>query len=204
MTQHMKIYYNTKNKLRIFQIGFNKCGTRSLFHFFKDNNISSIHYDGGKIANSMLRHYNNNEPMIDIRYKNTCFFSDMENIFRKKPLYIGLLFFKELSYDYPNSIFILNIRDKNNWLKSRCLHKKGDYLKDTSSKLNLSEEEVIKLWSNQWDTHINNVKIFFKDKPNRLIIFDIETDPINKLVSFFQPLLKLNPNKYKHYGKTNI
>ena len=35
---------------KIFQIGFNRCGTGSLYNFFKENGFISIHWDSGEIA----------------------------------------------------------------------------------------------------------------------------------------------------------
>ena len=63
------------NKVRVFQIGFNKCGTRTLFKFFQKNNVPSVHYDGGQIAGSLYRHYQNKDPLIDIRYRKKVFFA---------------------------------------------------------------------------------------------------------------------------------
>ena len=94
------------NKLRIFQIGFNKCGTRSLYTLFEKNGIESVHYDKGQIAGSIYRHHNNNEPLIDIRYKDVTFFADMENIYKSnKPLYAQRLY-KKLDRQCKNSKFI--------------------------------------------------------------------------------------------------
>ena len=202
-------YENSKNKFRIFQIGFNKCGTRSLNHLFKKNGIKTIHYGGGKIAETMFKHYKKNEPLIDIRYRNITFFSDMESIVNPEtPLYVSQHLFKNLYYQYPNSIFILNIRNKDNWIKSRLNHgsksNEVKYLKIIMSKMNMSRKEVIKLWSEEWDTHIKNVKEFFNDKPNKLIIYNIETEPIDVLITKLKPYININKELYKHIGKTNI
>lgn len=202
--EHYNAYRKTKNKLRVFQIGFNKCGTRSLFHLFKDSGVPSVHYDGGKIANSMFRHHKNNRPLIDLRYKNIVFFSDMENVLIDKPIYVSLNLYKKLDKQYPNSKFILNIRDKKNWLKSRSVHKEGEYLKENAKKNGVSEEEMIQIWSQEWDEHIKNVLLYFQNKPNKLLVFNIEKNKIDKLIHFFRPYLKLNKSKYQHYGKTKI
>ena len=68
----------------IFQIGFNKCGSRTLFHFFKDNKIKSAHYDSGRLATSIFRHLNRGKPLLHTRYDSTVFFSDMENIYHRE------------------------------------------------------------------------------------------------------------------------
>ena len=38
---------------KIFQIGFNKCGTRSITQLFHDSNVRSIHWDEGRLAIKM-------------------------------------------------------------------------------------------------------------------------------------------------------
>lgn len=205
--QQLQYYEKSKNKFRIFQIGFNKCGTRSLNHLMKRNNIKSVHYGGGKIAETMFRHYKNNEPLIDIRYRDIVFFSDMESVVKPKtPLYVAQTLFKELYQQYPNSIFLLNVRDKEKWLLSRINHgnrkHEVEYLKTICEKTGMSEEETIDYWSNEWDKHIKNVLDFFKNKPGKLIVYNIEKQPIESLVKKLKPFINLNSELYKHLGKT--
>ncbi len=191
------------NKIRIFQIGFNKCGTRTLFKFFQKNGIPSVHYDKGQIAGSLYRHLKNNEPLIDIRYRKKIFFADMEDIYRfETPLY-GQKLYRFLDREYPNSIFILNTRNKDKWLKSRILHENGNYLQYISEKLGLSKQEVISSWQQEWEDHHLSVIDYFKHRPGRLLIFNIETDKIEKLVNFFKGIFDLNPTYYQHVGKSS-
>ena len=192
-------------KIRIFQIGFNKCGTRSLYHFFKNNGVKSVHYDAGNIAKSIFKNYKNKKPLISNKYKDTIFFSDMEYVIdQDNPLYVAQVFFKQLAVEYPHSYFILNTRPKKKWLTSRILHGEGSYLKDIVDKSGKSEEEVVSDWSYEWDRHHKDVIDFFKSKPGRLVIFDIENDDISKLIKFFSPLGKLHRRFYVHKGKTQV
>ena len=193
------------NQFKIFQIGFNKCGTRSIHHFFQKNGIKSIHYDNGRLAKTILIRNYNNKLLLDNKYNKYTVFTDMENISSYMfPIYIPQLFFKKLYYQYPNSKFILNIRNKQKWLKSRCAHINGNYLKIISNKLKKTEEEVVLHWSNEWDIHINNVKLFFTKKPGKLLIFDIENDDIQKLINFFRNDFNLDDQHYIHKGKSII
>ena len=193
------------NQFKIFQIGFNKCGTRSIHHFFEKNGIKSIHYDKGRLAKTILIRNYNNKLLLDNKYNKYTVFTDMENIRSNMfPIYIPQLFFKKLYYQYPNSKFILNIRNKQKWLKSRCAHRNGNYLKIISNKLKKTEEEVVLHWSNEWDIHINNVKLFFTKKPGKLLIFDIENDDIQKLINFFRNDFNLDEQHYIHKGKSII
>lgn len=41
--------------MKIFQIGFNKCGAVSLHKFFLDNGLKSIHWDNGNLAKKSIR-----------------------------------------------------------------------------------------------------------------------------------------------------
>ncbi len=190
-------------KFRIFAIGFNKCGTRSLFQFFKKNGIPSVHYDGGRIAGSMFRHFNNARPLIDIRYRKKVFFADMENIYQPgSPLYAGQYFYQLLAREYPNSVFILNTRDKEKWLKSRILHENGHYLQYLANKLGLTKPQVVQGWSQEWDDHHQAVQDYFRNKPNRLLVFNIEKDPISKVVKFFKNNYHLQAKYYHHVGKS--
>lgn len=193
------------NKLLIFQIGFNKCGTRTLHHFFKDNGIPSVHYDGGRIAKSMFLNEQLGKKLISPRYNKISFFSDMENVSKaSSPQYVAQNLFKKLARQYPQAYFLLNTRNKNNWLKSRINHGNGSYLKEIAEKNITSEEQVVADWMDEWDQHIKNVKDFFKDKPGRLIEFDIENDDIGKVINFFNQKegLNLKRRHYKHFGKT--
>lgn len=195
------------NKLLIFQIGFNKCGTRSLFHFFKDNGIPSVHYDGGKIAQSMFLNDQLGKRLISPRYNKISFFSDMENVSKaSSPQYVAQDLFKKLAKQYPNAYFLLNTRNRDNWIKSRINHGNGSYLKEIAEKNISSEEEVVADWMDEWDDHHGNVRDFFKDQPNRLIEYNIENEDIGKIIKFFNQKEGLNLKRryYKHFGKTKI
>ena len=65
--------------MKIFIIGFNKTGTRSLHKFFEDNEISSIYWNKGKLAQNMTANYNLNKKLLS-NYEHIRVFSDMEYI----------------------------------------------------------------------------------------------------------------------------
>ena len=197
-------------KLLIFQIGFNKCGTTSLYEFFKHNGVSSIHHggNGGKLATSMFANHKLGRKLISPEYKDISFFSDMECINEKvkEPLYVAQNLFRKLAKQYPKSYFLLNIRDRDNWIKSRINHSNGTYLERIARKTGLTKQEVVANWVKEWDVHISNVKKFFKKHPGRLVIFNIEKDNISKIINFFRDKcgLKLNASHYEHHGSTKV
>ena len=60
-------------------------------------------------------------------------------------------------------------------------------------------EEVKEFWRKDWETHITNVLDYFKDRPNDLIVFNIETDYIDVLVNFFNKYnIKLDKKIWVH------
>ena len=68
--------------------------------------------------------------------------------------------------------------------------------------LKLSKEEVLAKWSKEWDDHHHAVLEYFKDRPNDLVVFDIDTDAPEKLVAFFKDNFALNPKFYAHLNQT--
>jgi len=196
---HTLEYYLNK----IFIIGFNKTGTTSLDGFFNFNSIPSAHWDRGNLAKTIKYNYENKNPLLK-GYEKYTVFSDMEDV--KNLNYAHVEYFKEFYKMYPNSKFILNIRNVDNWIKSRCNHNfnndgfKINYLEMVKSQYNLTSEQVIEKWKNDFNNHVNNVIEYFSDKKNKLIIFDIEKDSINEIIDFL-PELELNGKYYGHLNK---
>lgn len=195
------------NPVKVFQIGFSKCGTITLADFFNANGIASIHHDFGKLPASMYRNFQAGKPLLNPEYQEYYLFTDMERMYGNPPFNIGMLMFKELDRQYPGSKFILNIRDKQAWLRSRASHPLSaqdtrTILEVNMQNLKLSKEEVLKLWSKEWDEHIVNVQAYFKDRPQDLIVFNIESDPPEKLAEFFKHNFYLDTSKYAHKNKT--
>jgi hypothetical protein len=196
------------NNNKIFVIGFNKTGTRTIHRFFDKHNIKSIHWDQGKIARTIKSNFdlmqNNNNCNVTLlgeydKYNVLC---DMEDI--EQDIYANEVYFKYLALAYPNSKFILNIRNIENWIQSRLKHQNkilGNYADYLCKKYNLNILQLQEKWRRDFYTHINNVTTFFSTIPNRLVVFDIEKDNVDKLISFL-PEYKLNRDFFIHYGKT--
>lgn len=193
---------------KVFQIGFSKCGTSTIAEFFNLNGIPAIHHDFGHLATSIFANAANGKALIAPQYINYVVFTDMERMYDDPPLNVGLSLFKELDQQYPGSKFILNTRDKNAWLKSRAAHPVGSNNGPTLLQLNTqilqtSREEVIARWGAEWDTHHAAVLEYFKDRPNDLLVFNIDNDGPEKLVAFFKDDFKLQAKLYPHKNKSS-
>ncbi len=181
--------------MKIFQIGFNKCGTVSLHKFFLHNGLKSIHWDSGNLAKKIYQNYKKDKPLLN-GYSGYDCFTDMES--QKDNIFIYLTLFKELDKQYPGSKFILNVRNKENWINSRINHR--DYLEVHQKITGYNKEEVIQLWKKEWDNHLNDVKEYFGDRED-LLIFDIETE-VPKLIEFMSKIIQIKSDKFGHYNQT--
>jgi hypothetical protein len=184
--------------MKIFQIGFNKCGTVSLHKFFLDNGLKSIHWDNGNLAKRINQNYLKGLPLLK-GYEDYDCFTDMEC--QKENIFIYLSLFRELDRQYPGSKFILNVRDKSDWIKSRIKHR--DYLSVYQKITSLDSNGVIKLWETEWDRHLEEVKNYFENRESDLLIFDIESD-VQKLFEFMSEVIKVKCPRFGHYNKTKI
>jgi len=112
--------------------------------------------------------------------------------------------YKELDCEFPNSKFILTVRNEKSWLLSAQKHFKSkhtkmrEYLYGTGS-IDGNEDIYLK----RYQKHYSEVKEYFKDRPEDIITMDFKNgDGWNKLCKFLdQPIPKKSfphSNKGKH------
>ncbi|MEP1352892.1 MAG: glycosyltransferase 61 family protein [Tateyamaria sp.] len=187
---------------RIFQIGFNKCGTRSLYRFLQRSGIYSCHFNRGLLALKMQENLAAGYKPLAGRLDQYVAFTDVQRV-AAEGVIEGAAFFRQLHAYYPDSYFILNIRDKEGWLRSRARHGAGNYMKRYGKALGLSsDEETLDYWSTQWDQHLEAVQSFFADKPGRMLIYDIKQDDPESICDFLAPDFITDPSHFRHEGET--
>ena len=152
-------------KTKIFQIGFNKCGTLSIHDFLVENGIRSVHYLKGDLANTIFDNHKNGVDLLSGLGEFDAF-SDMESLTSEAFQYVANDLFKELHQAYPEAIFILNTRNVENWIESRLRHGGGTYLDRYRCILDQPKAGVIKFWRAQYESHIKNVKHYFAQHPD--------------------------------------
>lgn len=186
---------------RVFLIGFNKCGTRTIHWYFKSNGYQSVHWDSGRLAIAIFRNLTNSLPLLT-GYEQYRVFSDMEEIVRGTFAFEAYKLYPYLSAQYSDSVFILNTRDVENWINSRLAHGKGGYAKKWMSILNVhSNEELISCWRRDWERHHENVERYFAGGQRRFLKFDVENDSpetINRAL----PEYRLDVDKFSTRGRT--
>jgi hypothetical protein len=181
-----------RTNIKIIQIGFNKCGTQSLNEYYELNGFKCVHWDSGKLAKTIKSNHRLGKRILE-GYENYDFISDMEIVNDHDDLILAFKdYFKNMECQYPDAKFILNTRNVFDWISSRAQHGgSGDnnYLKRYMRKLNLSSDQVLKLWMREWYEHHFNVISYFQGMLDKLLIFDIDR-PDHEALARFSGLTK--------------
>lgn len=98
-------------------------------------------------------------------------FTDIESVARDRIVY-GHRFFREIAESHAETRFILNVRDRDAWLRSRANF--GGYLATCAAFHGISEVEMLSRWSEEWEHHIRAVKAYFSSS-ERLFLLDIDS-----------------------------
>lgn len=200
---------------KIFQIGFNKTGTFSIHSLFNNYaKLSSIHWDNGNLAKTIHNNIQTGKKLPLDDYNNYTVYTDMECFIEENNKLFHIMVAKEyfdiLDVNYPNSLFIFNTRPIDKWIKSRLNHKffynnKETKYVDTMKKVTgLSSLQKIKnFWIEEYNNHLFSVTEYFSREPQKLLIYDIENDKLDKLSSFLQPRnIYLKTDTFPHENKS--
>lgn len=192
---------------KIFVVGFNKCGTTSLHKMFRRAGIASSHYrhngaDGSSqvIAETMASNARAGQPLLT-GIEDATAYSDMD-MCSKHSYLSGIGQFRQLDRQYPGSRFILNTRDPENWLNSRCRHFNGGYLRRAMAQAGSRDmHEMRAIWRLDWHAHHAALQVHFAAPHDQFLIFDIERDDPKKLCAFL-PEYGLKPGQWRHHNRT--
>lgn len=153
------------NKGKVIGIGFHKTGTSTLRAAFEILNFSVL------------------GPRTDLA--NDLFAGNWDKVFREADKYDVLednpwaVIYKELDAQYPGSKFIMTTRDENKWIKSVVNHFGGDTTRMREyiyGEGNGDPEHLDSLYLERYKKHISDVKEYFKDRPEDLLIISWEQD----------------------------
>lgn len=168
---------------RVFGIGLHKTATTSLHKAFQTLGFDSLHWGSGEA------------PLIWEEVNSAGRSKTLERFYALCDMPIPLLY-KQLDKAYPNSKFILTIRDETKWLKS------VERLWDARYNITRWEWDIWPISNRlhralygrvdfdpqtmleRYRQHNAEVKAYFKDRPEDLLIMDMETDGWEKLSRF--------------------
>jgi hypothetical protein len=180
--------------MKIFQIGFNRCGTRTLHRYFCANGLKGIHFDKGRLAR---RIFSNQERGRDLLagYDHFDVFTDMEYLEPARYLEAYKLY-PQFAARYPDAVFILNTRDREAWIRSRLRYREGSYAAGHKAYLKIaSDAKLAEHWRKEWDLHHARVTEFFARGDYRFFVCQIETD-LPGLLGRMLPEFALDPKTY--------
>jgi|TARA_B110000908_G_C10131821_1_gene392555 hypothetical protein len=167
--------------MKVFQIGFNKCGTKSLRDWFIQNGYNSVHWDNYKWDNHFTKNQSNDLPLCD-GADDVVFWSDIGFVQRQ---------FQIFAEQYPTSKFIYNIRNVDEWLDSRDRQYKKHPQAFTDNFGFTIDNQLDRMdyWKSEWFYHKKVIDEYFVGKKSkRLLTFNIGEDSPQKIVDFLTEL----------------
>lgn len=189
---------NELKKEKIFCIGLSKTGTSSLAEALKILGYKPIHYPS---TNKFKKFYSAILAENPSSLKEVLPGLSEFNAFADIPFTI---LYKEYYKRYPNAKFILSIRDEKDWILSTEKHFKNKTIgiqaeirKKVYGANSFDKEKFLESYRN----HNKEVEDFFKDKKEKLLIFNLCKNPSWEPLTNF--LGKEIPKKeFPHKNKT--
>lgn len=170
---------------RYFLVGFNRCGTTAIAEMLEKNGIKAVHHvytrNGEKrnIAKDIEKNIESGHRPLD-GMDDIDAFTDVEFVSSTKIIQ-GNKFFPEIMNSYPNMKFILNVRNRDDWIKSRVAF--PEYMKRHVEYYGKDATEIVKIWEDEWDDHIESITNNIPQ--NRLLIMNLEAPNREEMEKFF-------------------
>lgn len=192
-----------KSRQRVFVVGHNKTGTRSIHQFLSRNGFRGVHWDNRRLAESMASNLARGRPLLE-GYERYDAFSDMESVVwgsygprfdgretRPGRLIYAYRWFRLLDRQYPGSLFIYNTRPVADWLDSRLAHGDGRYANACRAALawrsrdqGYSLDDLRAHWRDEFHEHERLLREHFGNSP-RLLHVDITADDAGERLAAF-------------------
>ena len=185
---------------RIYVIGFNRCGTRSLTTAFKQAGIGCVHWDRNQLMLAILSDLRRTGRInLSAHYPGSNAFLDLIHVPEHGEsgdhiLTEGTLLHQQLIDSDPEAYFILNTRHVEDWLASRCRHLNGSFLEIYRRHLSrvqgreFSVDDVLQDWRRMWhQAHADIIGRFQREPQLRGLVYDIQLTPFQTLKQFLAP-----------------
>lgn len=196
------------NRPKVIFVGFNKCGTKSLHDLFTQCGYLSCHsrtwwqkhVSGGHLALVMRSNQSSGARSFNgVQHYDA--YSDLTYVSRTEAIEANT-YFRRVAMDYPNAWFVFNDRPLQKWINSRFSHvgnARGSFAERYACARGVEIGQVADLWRDDYASHKADFVEFMNSHPKSMI-FDIENDSIDKLVSFLAPAFRLRPENWKKKG----
>jgi hypothetical protein len=177
--------------MRIFCIGFNKCGTAAIDYFLRNQGINSIHWQRGdaNLAVEIEARASDPEAMRAFLSQWTAC-SDLTYCSETRVIEANR-HFRRFHALFPDAWFILNDRDPDAWVKSRLRHRDGSFAQRAAAFHNCRTRDLPARWKAMREAHIAAVLDHFA-MDGRFLHFRIDRDDPARLVEFLAPEFALD------------
>jgi hypothetical protein len=195
---------------KVFFIGFNKTGTKSLRNLFQESGYLAAHsstFMAGRLglppfAKLMKDNHAAGRPLLHgIEHYDA--YMDMVALTASEAVEANQ-WFRELDAQNPGAYFIFNDRPVEKWINSRLKHEggpRGSFAGRYASALGITEAMTPEAWRETYARHKEAVLAHFRDNP-RFMAFDIETGRPEDLARFLSADYRLDPGRWSHRGSS--
>jgi hypothetical protein len=160
--------------MKIFCIGLNKTGTRSLHEALEILGFRGLHWGGPDARTALERGPAIREAVELALREGRPLLDDIDDVDAYSDILALSSNFDLLDQQYPGSRFILTTRELGAWIESRRRHvetnikrrARGEY---PGTFLVVDEEA----WAREYREHDQRVRAYFADRPDDLLVLDI-------------------------------
>lgn len=176
---------------RVVQIGFHKCGSRSFEQLFERAGHRVLKhkvrgpFGQRRNAARLMRDNLRAGRKIFAGIEDYTFYADI-NYHTETDSFEPIFHFREMLRDYPDTILLLNVRDREDWIRSRLRHGHGEFAQRVMRQKGLTSLDALaEQWRQDWDRHLADVRAFMAERPDQLVEFDIDRGSAQELVARF-------------------
>lgn len=172
--------------MKIFCIGLSKTGTRSLHDALQVLGLRSVHWGGPEPQTAVQRGLEIRVSVERALEEGRPLLEDLEEADAYSDIHALSINFDVLDHQYPESRFILTVRDLEDWLESRTRHVEVNQARREQGTYSGTFLELdVEGWRTEALAHVARVRAHFAGRPDDLLELDIAAgDGWEKLCAF--------------------
>lgn len=160
--------------MKVFCIGLNKTGTRSLHTALELLGLRSIHWGGPVLQTAVQRGPEIRAAIERALAEGRPLLEDIEEADAYSDIHALTVNFDVLDRQYPGSRFILTVRDVDEWVASRERHVHANLERQARGEYEGTFLEVAPdAWRAEMIDHEARVRAYFADRPDDLLVLDV-------------------------------
>ena len=181
--------------MKIFCIGLSKTGTRSLHDALQVLGLRSVHWGGPELQTAVQRGPEIRAAVELALLEGRSLLEDLEEADAYSDIHALSINFDVLDQQYPDSRFILTVRDLEGWLESRARHVEANQARREQGTYNGAFLELdVGGWRAEALAHVARVRAHFAGRPDDLLELDIAAgDGWEKLCPFLGVVIPPEP-----------